>query len=71
MITKVEGIEAYPGASNSMTLHPEWDVLQALKTERKELTIEQNITWLVSHQDDLVDETTELTIPVQFNIQAD
>ena len=44
MINKVEGIEAYPGTSNSMILHPEWDILQALKTERKELTIEQNMT---------------------------
>ena len=53
MITKVEGIEAYPVASNNMTLYPEWDAIQAMKTERKELTIEQNIIWVASHQDDL------------------
>ena len=68
MITKVEGIEAYPGASNSMKLHPEWDVLQELKTERKDFTIKQNITWVASHQDDLVEDTAELSIPAQFNI---
>ena len=71
MITKLEDIEAYPDASNSMTFHPEWDVLKAFKTERKELTIKQNITWLASHQDDFVKDTTQLTIPAQFSIHAD
>ena len=32
--------------------------------------IEKNITWVASHQDDLVDDTTYLTILAQFNIQA-
>ena len=42
-------IEVNLGASNIMTLHTEWDVLQALKTKRKKLIIKQNITWVESH----------------------
>lgn len=70
MITKMKGIEANLGASNSMNLYPEWDVLQYLKNERKELTIEQNMTRVASHQYDLVYNTSKIPIPSQLNIQA-
>ena len=41
MVDKTEDIKAYPVMSNRITLNPEWNVLQTLKTEHKELEIFQ------------------------------
>ena len=53
-----------------MTLHPEWDVLNALFNERKELKLTTKIMWVASHQDDNT-EVSNLSIPSQENVCAD
>ena len=52
-----------------MTLHPEWDVLNALFNERKELKLTTKIMWVASHQDDKT-AVSKLSIPSQANVRV-
>lgn len=53
-----------------MTLHQEWDVLNALFNKRKELKVSTKIMWADSNQDEN-SEVSNLSISSQANVHAD
>ncbi|OEU09351.1 hypothetical protein FRACYDRAFT_248200 [Fragilariopsis cylindrus CCMP1102] len=71
MIKKLEAYDEYPTAHLKTVLHSEWDVLSALSRTLKKFRTYPKLSWVKSHQDDLVFDEKAMPLEAYLNSEAD
>ncbi|OEU23095.1 hypothetical protein FRACYDRAFT_233261 [Fragilariopsis cylindrus CCMP1102] len=71
MIKKLEAYDEYPTAQLKTVLNSEWDVLSALSRTLKKFRTYPKLSWVKSHQDDLVFDEKAMPLEAYLNSEAD
>ncbi|OEU18182.1 hypothetical protein FRACYDRAFT_236453 [Fragilariopsis cylindrus CCMP1102] len=71
MIKKLEAYHEYPTAPLKTVLDSEWDVLSALSRTLKRFRTYPKLSWVKSHQDDMVFDEKEMPLNAYLNSEAD
>jgi hypothetical protein len=71
MIKKLEAYDEYPTAHLKTVLNSEWDVLSALSRTLKKFRTYPKLSWVKSHQDDMVIDEKTMPLDAYLNSEAD
>ncbi|OEU19894.1 hypothetical protein FRACYDRAFT_235957 [Fragilariopsis cylindrus CCMP1102] len=71
MIKKLEAYDEYPTAHLKTVLNSEWDVLSALSRTLKKFRTYPKLSWVKSHQDDMVFDEKAMPLDAYLNSEAD
>ncbi|OEU13908.1 hypothetical protein FRACYDRAFT_242262 [Fragilariopsis cylindrus CCMP1102] len=71
MIKKLEAYDEYPTAHLKTVLNSEWDVLSALSRTLKKFRTYPKLSWVKSHQDDMVFDEKTMPLDAYLNSEAD
>ncbi|OEU11448.1 hypothetical protein FRACYDRAFT_245187 [Fragilariopsis cylindrus CCMP1102] len=71
MIKKLEAYDEYPTAHLKTVLNSEWDVLSALSRTLKKFRTYPKLSWVKSHQDDMVFDEKTMPLNAYLNSEAD